>query len=95
LGSFGRFFVISAKAGIEECGLKASNVASLAWRGARRRTAAQIPARALSAGDAQMIDLKGGYLVPGLWDVHIHPDYLSLRSEASTAMRTPPSGTPL
>src|SRR5262249_20775779 len=31
-----------------------------------------------SVGDAQMIDLKGGYLIPGLWDVHIHPDYLSL-----------------
>src|ERR1700752_3934508 len=31
-----------------------------------------------SAGDAQMIDLKGGCLMPGLWDVHIHPDYLSL-----------------
>jgi imidazolonepropionase-like amidohydrolase len=31
-----------------------------------------------SLGDAQMIDLKGGYLMPGLWDVHIHPDYLSL-----------------
>jgi predicted amidohydrolase YtcJ len=31
-----------------------------------------------SAGDAQMIDLKGGYLMPGLWDAHIHPDYLSL-----------------
>ena len=31
-----------------------------------------------SVGDAQMIDLKGGYLMPGLWDVHIHPDYLSL-----------------
>src|ERR1700755_3482355 len=30
------------------------------------------------AGDAQLIDLKGGYLMPGLWDVHIHPDYLSL-----------------
>src|SRR3954447_3551769 len=28
-----------------------------------------------SAGDAQVIDLKGGYLMPGLWDVHIHPDY--------------------
>jgi predicted amidohydrolase YtcJ len=23
-----------------------------------------------SAGDAQMIDLKGRYLMPGLWDVH-------------------------
>src|SRR5438445_2184088 len=31
-----------------------------------------------SAGDARVIDLKGGYLIPGLWDVHIHPDYLSL-----------------
>jgi imidazolonepropionase-like amidohydrolase len=31
-----------------------------------------------SVGDAQMIDLKVGYLMPGLWDVHIHPDYLSL-----------------
>ena len=27
-------------------------------------------------GDAQTIDLKDGYLMPGLWDVHIHPDYL-------------------
>ena len=35
-------------------------------------------AEAGSAGDAQVIDLKGGYLMPGLWDVHIHPDYLSL-----------------
>src|SRR5438477_6864942 len=33
---------------------------------------------AVGAGDAQMIDLRGGYLMPGLWDVHIHPDYLSL-----------------
>ena len=33
---------------------------------------------ASNAGDAQVIDLKGGYLMPGLWDVHIHPDYLSL-----------------
>ena len=31
-----------------------------------------------SVSEAQMIDLKGGYLMPGLWDVHIHPDYLSL-----------------
>jgi imidazolonepropionase-like amidohydrolase len=27
------------------------------------------------AGDAAVIDLKGAYLMPGLWDVHIHPDY--------------------
>ena len=31
-----------------------------------------------AGGDAQVIDLEGGYLMPGLWDVHIHPDYLSL-----------------
>ena len=24
-----------------------------------------------------MIDLKGAYLLPGLWDVHIHPDYVA------------------
>jgi imidazolonepropionase-like amidohydrolase len=33
---------------------------------------------AASVGDAQVINLKGGYLIPGLWDVHIHPDYLSV-----------------
>jgi imidazolonepropionase-like amidohydrolase len=33
---------------------------------------------AANVGDAQVIDLKGGYLMPGLWDVHIHPDYLSV-----------------
>src|SRR5919206_5210499 len=31
-----------------------------------------------NSGDAQVIDLKGGYLMPGLWDVHIHPDYLTV-----------------
>ena len=25
--------------------------------------------------DCTRIDLKGAYLLPGLWDVHIHPDY--------------------
>jgi imidazolonepropionase-like amidohydrolase len=29
--------------------------------------------------NVQVIDLAGAYLMPGLWDVHIHPDYLSLR----------------
>jgi len=29
-------------------------------------------------GDATVIDLEGAYLMPGLWDVHVHPDYLSL-----------------
>src|SRR3954464_5549056 len=41
-----------------------------------------------NAGDAQVIDLKGGYLMPGLWDVHIHPDYLS-----ADAMPPPHQGT--
>jgi imidazolonepropionase-like amidohydrolase len=27
------------------------------------------------AGDATVIDLEGACLMPGLWDVHIHPDY--------------------
>src|SRR2546423_11292997 len=31
-----------------------------------------------TVGDARVIDLKGGYLMPGLWDVHIHPDYLTI-----------------
>jgi imidazolonepropionase-like amidohydrolase len=28
--------------------------------------------------DAEVIDLAGAYLLPGLWDVHVHPDYLTL-----------------
>lgn len=31
-----------------------------------------------AAGDATVIDLAGAYLMPGLWDVHVHPDYLTL-----------------
>ena len=27
----------------------------------------------------QVIDLQGAYLLPGLWDIHIHPEYLNLR----------------
>ena len=38
----------------------------------------------IEAGDADVIDLEGAYLMPGLWDVHIHPDYLS-RAEAPLA----------
>ena len=26
-------------------------------------------------GGGPAIDLRGAYLMPGLWDVHIHPDY--------------------
>ena len=29
-------------------------------------------------GDAEVIDVRGAFVMPGLWDVHIHPDYLSL-----------------
>lgn len=29
----------------------------------------------LSPAGAEVIDLRGAYLMPGLWDVHIHPDY--------------------
>jgi len=32
-------------------------------------------ADATPMGDAVEIDLRGAYLLPGLWDVHIHPDY--------------------
>jgi len=28
-------------------------------------------------GSGEVIDLKGAYLMPGLWDVHVHPDYFS------------------
>jgi imidazolonepropionase-like amidohydrolase len=31
-----------------------------------------------AVGDAEVIDLHGAFLLPGLWDVHVHPDYLSL-----------------
>jgi imidazolonepropionase-like amidohydrolase len=34
--------------------------------------------RQAATGNANVIDLAGAYLLPGLWDVHIHPDYLSL-----------------
>ena len=31
--------------------------------------------RSPSRQDSQVIDLDGAYLLPGLWDVHIHPEY--------------------
>ena len=37
--------------------------------------------------DAHVIDLGGAYLLPGLWDVHIHPDYLAATG-ASVAEQT-------
>jgi imidazolonepropionase-like amidohydrolase len=30
----------------------------------------------LDTREAEVIDLEGAYLLPGLWDVHIHPDYV-------------------
>jgi imidazolonepropionase-like amidohydrolase len=36
---------------------------------------------------ADVVDLGGAYLLPGLWDVHIHPDYLA-GSGASVAEQT-------
>lgn len=36
---------------------------------------------------AEVIDLAGAYLLPGLWDVHIHPDYLA-STGASIAEQT-------
>jgi imidazolonepropionase-like amidohydrolase len=33
------------------------------------------PGGAPAVGDAQVLDLRGAWLMPGLWDVHIHPDY--------------------
>jgi imidazolonepropionase-like amidohydrolase len=37
--------------------------------------------------DADVVDLAGAYLLPGLWDVHIHPDYLA-STGASVAEQT-------
>ena len=31
--------------------------------------------RVADVGGVQVIDLAGAYLLPGLWDVHIHPEY--------------------
>ena len=36
---------------------------------------------------AETVDLQGAYLLPGLWDVHIHPDYLA-STGASVAEQT-------
>ena len=43
--------------------------------------------RSADTRDAQVIDLEGAYLLPGLWDVHIHPDYLA-STGASVAEQT-------
>src|SRR5262245_23504240 len=33
--------------------------------------------RYVTSRDPNVIDVQGAYVMPGLWDVHIHPDYLS------------------
>jgi len=33
--------------------------------------------RSADTRNADVMDLGGAYLLPGLWDVHIHPDYLA------------------
>ena len=33
--------------------------------------------RSADTRNADVIDVNGGYLLPGLWDVHIHPDYVA------------------
>jgi imidazolonepropionase-like amidohydrolase len=33
--------------------------------------------RSADTRNADVIDLGGAYLLPGLWDVHIHPDYIA------------------
>src|SRR5258705_251509 len=45
------------------------------------------PGRSADTRDARVIDLEGAYLLPGLWDVHIHPDYLA-STGASVAEQT-------
>ncbi|MDH3603966.1 MAG: amidohydrolase family protein [Candidatus Tectomicrobia bacterium] len=37
--------------------------------------------------EAEVIDLQGAYLLPGLWDLHIHPEYLA-STGASVAEQT-------
>src|SRR4026207_1829728 len=41
------------------------------------RVGALAGSRSPDTRGADVIDLAGGYLLPGLWDVHIHPDYLA------------------
>jgi len=41
-----------------------------------------------TVGDAQVVDLKGAHLMPGLWDVHIHPDYFASLADMSLPEQT-------
>ncbi len=37
----------------------------------------------VAVDDAQVVDLQGDTLMPGLWDVHVHPDYFASTAELS------------
>src|SRR4051812_43325646 len=43
----------------------------------RRIRDISVTGKPIQVGEALEIDLQNNYLMPGLWDVHIHPDYLS------------------
>lgn len=38
-----------------------------------------------AVGEAEVIDLRGAWLIPGLWDVHIHPDYFNTLADMPLA----------
>ncbi len=50
--------------------------------------------RSPDARDAQVIELDGAYLLPGLWDVHVHPEY-PLPSGTTVAQQTADFGAQL
>ena len=43
--------------------------------------------------NAEVVDLGGAYLLPGLWDVHIHPDYYLPTEMPLSSGRSPTSGS--
>lgn len=43
------------------------------------------PQGAPSVGDAQVVDLQGAWLLPGLWDVHVHPDFFASTADMPLA----------
>jgi imidazolonepropionase-like amidohydrolase len=51
------------------------------------RIAQILPAAPLAASGDNVIDLAGAYLLPGLWDVHIHPDNLATLPPAEQAVQ--------
>src|SRR5262249_7336881 len=39
--------------------------------------------RSQNPHEARVMDREGAYLLPGLWDVHIHPDYFTAASTSA------------